>query len=548
MKKLLAIILALTTVLGLCACGGSKAGDAQGETTPDGKVKLSIGMPTDALILDLDNNSLTKWVEEECNVELEFVEYAGGTDVATQITTTVSARQELPDILLGIDLGESTVARYGKDGYIRDLSEYYEDKEGASKIFWDRLANELSEYDQDLVVRKITNPENGAIYGVPIVETSLIDKMQYQLFINVEWLDTLGLEKPTNNEELVEVLRAFKTQDPNGNGLADEIPLFGSQQSGMCGNVVDWLINLFCYYNPNRSMLLSDDGKLYPSYTTDEFREGLKFVNQLYKEELLTTLAWTASSPEMKQIITPSSGTALCGIFLGHLTLHAVTGNELLYQYEPLKNWGYAVRNDTSCVMNTHITEDCGNPDKAFEVLMKLWSWDGSMRMRYGEYGVNWSDPTPGAKSDLGLDATYKLISDPLRMQNTARWPRMCTLNVYAECETAEITAVENDPNAEWLATRSKMHTESYAMFLETEQNNNPKNLCPALVYTEEEKTATDAQRTNVGDCRTKAMADFCTGIRDINDDAAWEAYIKELESLGLSEVVALAQKAYDRS
>lgn len=544
MKKLLAMILALVMVLGLCACGGSNGGSAQGETTPDGKAKLSIGMPTDALILDLDNNALTKWVEEECNVEIEFVEFAGGTDVATQISTTIAARQDLPDILLGIDLGESTVSRYGRDGYILDLSSYYEDKEGASKVFWDRINNELNEYDRDLVIRKITDPENGAIYGVPMVETSLVDKMQYQLFINVEWLDKLGLEKPTNNEELYEVLKAFKTGDPNGNGLADEIPLFGSQQSSLCGMVVDWLINLFCYYNPGRPMLLTDDGKLYPSYTTDEFREGLKFVNKLYKEELLTTLAWTASSPEMKQIITPSSGTALCGIFLGHLTLHANLESDILYQYEPLKNWGYAVRNDTSANLNTYITESCANPDKAFEVLMKLWTWDGSMRMRYGEYGVNWTEPTEGAKSDLGLDATYKLISDPFRMQNTARWPKMCTLNVYAEGETAEIAT----EMTEWMATKSRMHAESYNMFLEVEQSNNPKNLCPLLIYTEAEKEEFEAQRTNVGDKRTKAMTDFCTGILDVNDDAAWAAYIEELYDLGLQDIIDLAQKAYDRS
>lgn len=43
--------------------------------------------------------------------------------------------------------------------------------------------------------------------------------------INVEWLEKLGLDMPTTTEELKEVLIAFKTKDPNGNGKADEIPL-----------------------------------------------------------------------------------------------------------------------------------------------------------------------------------------------------------------------------------------------------------------------------------------------------------------------------------
>ena len=216
MKKFLALFLALVMVLGLCACNsGGKSGGEQGGQEGGGsgnaaageKVKFSIGIPTNAMVLDHDNNALTKWIEEKCNVELTFIEYAGGTDVATQISTTIAARQDLPDILFGISLSDSVITRYGKDGYLLDLSEYYADKEGASKIFWDRVTNELSEYDRDLVLRKITNPDTGAIYAVPCVETSLIDKQAFRIWINQEWLDKLNLKAPTSNEELVHVLK-----------------------------------------------------------------------------------------------------------------------------------------------------------------------------------------------------------------------------------------------------------------------------------------------------------------------------------------------------
>lgn len=542
MKKLLAIILALTIVFGLCACGGGGA-SPEDETTPDGKVKLSIGLPTNALVLDHDNNELTKWIEEKCNVELEFIEYAGGTDVPTQISTTIAARQELPDILLGVNLGEATITRYGKDGYLRDLSEYYADKEGASKTFWDRMTNELSESDQDLVLRTITDPGTGAIYSVPLVETSLVDKLQFMCWINVEWLDKLGLEKPTNNEELYEVLKAFKENDCNGNGLADEIPLFGSQKAGYGANVVDWLINLFCYYNTDRPYSIDENGKLSQVYLSDAYREGLKFVNKLYKEELLTSLAWTASQSEMQQITTPSSGTALCGIFLGHLTVNATQESPVLYQYEPLQTWGCAVRKDTTVYTRTFITEDCANPDKAFELLMTLWSWDGSMRARYGQYGVNWTDATPGAQSAYGLDATFKLIADPLKVQNTCKWAAMTGLNVYAEGETAEIA----DETTEWMKTKAQMHAEIYNLFVESETNNNPDNICPKLVYTEEEQLAVEAESTNVADRYRKAQTEFCSGVMDPNDDAAWQAYLDQMAELGSPKLLERAQKVYDR-
>ena len=554
MKKFLAIVLALACVLSLCACGGNggsagnggstnNGGNSGEGVTPEGKVKLSIGIPTNAMVLDHDNNALTKWVEETCNVELTFIEYAGGTDVATQISTTIAARQELPDILFGISLGDGVISRYGKDGYFVDLSDYYADKEGKAKIFWDRMANEMSEYDQDAVLRKITDPETGAIYCVPCVETSLTDKMGWQTWINQTWLDKRGLKAPTNNEELVEVLKAFRDKDPNGNGMKDEIPLFGSQNGGN-SKPINWLINLFCYYNTAKMHNVGKDGKLYPVYTTDEYREALKFINMLYKEQLLTSLAWTASGSEMKTITTPASGTAICGIFLGHLTTTVATGSEVLYEYVPMQTWGNVARQDSSCSKTTFITESCKNPEKAFEMLMTMWSWDGSMRIRYGEKGVNWDDPDEGAISDMGLPCTYKLIRDPLSEQSTSKWAKIAsTFNNYAELETAQVDA-NTDP---WYAKRTQMAAESYKLFAEAEAKMDMSVKCPLLTFTEEEQERTSMYTTNVGDRRSKAQTEFCTGILDPNSDADWNAYLKELEDLGLQQVLDYVQTAYDR-
>ncbi len=550
MKKFLAIVLALACVLSLCACGGNGGnggnaggnGGSKGDYDVEGRVKLVIGVPSNAMVLDHENNALTKWVEETCNVDLTFQEFAGGIDVATQISTTIAARQELPDILYGFELTDQLITRYGKDGYFVDLSDHFADKEGKAKVFWDRMTNELSEYDQDLVLRTITDPDTGGIYCVPCVETSLVDKMNWQLWINQEWLDTLNLKAPTNNEELLTVLRAFRDKDPNGNGIKDEIPLFGSQ-SGFGAHAIDWIINQFIYYNA-RQYNVGKDGKLYPVFTTDEYRESLKFIKKLLDEKLLTSLVYSASAAEMKTIVTPTSGTALCGIFLGHLSTCVAPNSEVLYQYVPLKNWGNVVRSDTSVMKSTHITESCDNVDKAFEVLMTLWTWDGSMRIRYGEKGVNWDDPDEGAVSDMGLPATYKLIRDPLNEQSTSKWSRIAsTLNVYAELETAQVTA-ETD---EYYAKRTAMAAAQYKLFEEQEANTDLTQRCPLLTWTQEEKDRANVYVANVMDYMVRARSSFCTGALDPNKDSDWNAYLKELEDLGLQVVNEYYQTSYDR-
>jgi len=278
---------------------------------------------------------------------------------------------------------------------------------------------------------------------------------------------------------------------------------------------------------------------------TDEYREALKFIKMLKDERLLTTLAWTASDDDAKQIITPSNGVALCGIFSAHLTVNCAMGNEVMYQYVPLKTWGCAVRQDTSCSLTTFITESCDYPERAFQMLMTMWSWDGSMRIRYGEKDVNWRLPDEGAKSDIGLDATYALISDPLTQQSTAKWAKIAsTLNVYAEGETAQV-AEDMD---EWTKKKSQLHAQNYALFCESEEENNPKIICPTLIYTEEDKELTSMERTNTSDRANKAQTEFCTGVLDPNSDKDWNAYLAELDKLGLPLWLELAQTYYNKT
>ena len=45
-----------------------------------------------------------------------------------------------------------------------------------------------------------------------------------------------------------------------------------------------------------------------------------------------------------------------------------------------------------------------------------------------------------------------------------------------------------------------------------------------------------------------EGIAKFTVGEWDINDDADWQTYLNELENAGLSDFLACAQAAYDRT
>ena len=551
MKKIIAMMLALVMALSLCvACGGdggSAAGNQGGNGgDSEGVIKLSVGLPTKATVLSYEENALTYWVEEQVGVDLSFVPYSGGTDIGTQISTTVAAQQPLPDILFGIGLGDEVYRGYGKDGYFLDLTPYFEDREGASKVFWTRLEETFTEAEIDDIIRKITDPDTGKIYGVPTMDTTMIDVMDYQMWINQQWLDYLKLDMPTDTESFYKVLKAFKEGDPNQNGKADEIPLYGGEEAGLGADVVNFVVNLFLYFNDRKNFSIDEEGQVYAPFITDEYREAMKFLRKLIDEGLMLDSVFNTKMSEMPMITTPASGTAIVGCFAGHLTIHADYNNEVMTQYVSMPLWSNALFNDHRCSVNNFITSDCANPDKAFELMMTLWTEEGSRRVRYGEYGVNWTDADEGAVSDLGLPATYKLIRDPLVEQNTCLWSgASCTLCVWAELEDAQLVQ-ELSPGE---AVKQKMHAESYANYKAASEKYNPDAslICPTLVLTEEEKEDTQSQRTACSDYYKKSRTAFATGEMDPNKDSDWNTYVDTLWDLGLQDWLDVAQVAYDR-
>ena len=549
MKKLIALLLCVACVLGLVACGGNgdKEGNKGGSGADAKNVTLTIGVPLDANVQDLYNNALTKYMEEQTGYKLEFQVYPAGSDIGASITTATLAGDKLPDILLGMSLSNASIKQFGENEDFVDLQEYFADKEGASKIFWDRLTEgSLSEYEQKEIVRKMTDIETGAIYAVPSIEVSPIDVLQYQVWINQTWLDKLSLKAPTNIDELYDVLVAFKNNDCNGNGAKnDELPLMGAMSGTRSSYVVDWIINQYMYYDHN-NIYNVENGKVYPVYTQDSYREALKFINKLYKEGLLNDTAFTNNNGSMGAVTTPQNGVAKCGIFVGHLTLHTTPGNMLLKEYVPLKpmQGQRSVYGPNTNARNCIITSSCENVDAAFNLLMQMRTEEASLRIRYGQYGVNWEYAEEGEVSDMGYPAKIRILDDPFGKPNTCFWVSATgSFTVHAEGESA----VYAQSKSEWEILRSKMHAESAANYDAAAKANNPAELCPTLVYTEEEKEAMEFIWAEVADIYTTYTNDFMKNKKDPNDDAMWNKFLMDLEKAGLSKQVALAQKAYDR-
>ena len=70
----------------------------------------------------------------------------------------------------------------------------------------------------------------------------------------------------------------------------------------------------------------------------------------------------------------------------------------------------------------------------------------------------------------------------------------------------------------------------------------------PPIVYTDVESTAREASATDIKNYCKAASAQFITGEADINSDDAWNAYVKQIEDMGLETLLKIEQMAYDRN
>ncbi len=573
MKKLLALFLATMMVFSFAACQSTpatteagdkttaapattKAGDKATEApTTEGSaepVKLTIGIKNNLNVEDYETNKFTLFLEEACNVDLSFVVYSDdNSESASQLALDISAGHELPDIIYdfrGID--DATRNEYGEDGYFVDLTEYLENPEKMPNL-WGRCKENMDENDFSLLFEIQRDPSNGALYSIPTFEMSTTDKISFMNYINTEWLEAVNMEMPTTVDELYDVLVAFRDQDPNGNGVKDEIPSisFNKKGGGYRCSFDQYVINAWVYCN-DAYLFNATDGKVWVPYSTDEYRQALIYLNKLGTEGLFSDMSYSFTDySEMQNIWTPADGTAIAGVVGCHATLGVAKDNMLIGQYKGMGALegetdlgGYAAWHSNSFRFNTFITEDCEDVDAAVRLLDYMFSRDACIRMRYGEYGVDWTDAAEGATNSLGLPASItNLNSSMWSTQSNACWHTVTATCIYLP----DMLASWTDKGPENFSTVRSYASKS--LYKAWSEGAVPAEVIYDLVYTAEENEEVSDLKTPYLNYVQEARAQFATGQMDPSNDRDWNNYLDTLKSLGEDTLVENAQSAYTR-
>ncbi|MHA7964112.1 extracellular solute-binding protein [Paenibacillus sp. CAU 1782] len=147
---------------------------------------------------------------------------------------------------------------------------------------------------------------DGKIYGLYTERPS----SRQGIIIREDWLDNLGLPKPSTLEELYETLRQFTTMDPDGNGRDDTVGLTDRNDL-----IYGAFKTLSSYFGTPNNWGIGESG-IYPEFDTEAYRDTMDFMKRLYDEGLINADFAVASKEIQRYRII--RGTA--GVYIGSMT------------------------------------------------------------------------------------------------------------------------------------------------------------------------------------------------------------------------------------
>ncbi|MFB9278791.1 extracellular solute-binding protein [Cohnella cellulosilytica] len=342
-----AAILAVSLALSACSGSNESSSPAPAETSSPSasgngnpapadkpywvsneKITLKVAIPQNASVIDYATNEFTKWMEEQTNVHADFEVIP--TDSTSNGLNLLLASGDYPDVYLGFGVSDNLEATYGVSQHLflplNDLIEK-------------NMPNFQQVLTQYPATAGIITATDGNIYALPSINECYHCTYQQRMWINREWLEKLGLSEPKTIDELYETLKAFKDNDLNGNGKADEIPLVGAYEGGWNTNIEPWLVSAFIT-DPgmnNKTKVSINDGKVLTIANQPEYKEALSYIRKLYADGLIYKGSFTQKEDQMKQML--ASDPPIVGAFMSGASVIDIdpNSNEQAYRrYEML--------------------------------------------------------------------------------------------------------------------------------------------------------------------------------------------------------------------
>ena len=453
-----------------------------------------------------ETNLFFQRMQEKTGVSFELRQYTDAEKWQARKDELMTGK-DLPDVLFKAELGNDEVRDLYRDGYIIDLKPYLETY---APDLW-KLLQEHPEWEKAITMA------DGAIPALPAINTL---QSNDAMWINTAWLNRLKLEMPTTADELTEVLRRFKTDDPNGNYQQDEVPLafLGMWELRFLGHAFGIIDN--DYY------VAEKDGVVTSSLTTDGNRAFLTWLHQLWTEGLLDKDGFSTTDTLRK--ITDEKAAIPYGLILTStpLTILPQTALEQYAMMDPLVYEGKQVYRDLTgdLIRGTFaITSSCKEPEKLITWVNYLYTEEGRQLAYYGVEGEDYLWNEDGMWE---WNAPLETVANDILPNHT-----ISEGGTAPGYENARFQLLYRD-EATRTAVTALNRLKQYAVI----------PYPPVTLDAETEKRVAEIQN-DLSRYAERTMARFVTGDIELTDEN-WEQFCNTVEEKGLQEMIDIWQKA----
>lgn len=298
LKKLMAFLLAVVMVLSLVACGNNDQpennqnaeNNNQQQNQPENKDQPENNEPVDKSNVNIELFVVNPWasrpVPEVDPYAQKVGELFGGnwkltmaSEGETELVTRITA-ENTPD-LIAFSSANQLKMFYEEGALLEDWTPY----EASMPNFMEAMGS---------VNRSLLTSEDGKLIGLG----SNIGGQNWGWCIRQDWLDNLNLSMPTNAEELLNVMRAFTKDDPDGNGKDDT---YGFTAAGSGGGIGELAKFVMMFSDPN--FYVNGSGEVSHAFLDGTYLDFLHFAKTIIDEGLIDpnyyTIGWDERKPDL---------------------------------------------------------------------------------------------------------------------------------------------------------------------------------------------------------------------------------------------------------
>ena len=496
----------------------SPASSTEGEKAAPVKLTWYQVNRSNAVAQSMDEVLCYQELAKMANVELTFQHPAAGTNANEQINLMI-ASQSLPDIIFwNWKSMPGGIAKYLSDEIIIPLNDLKKPNYEAT----------LEKYPE---CAKFVPLPDGSIPAFYQLDPDPRRTTYAGFCIRQDWLKKLNLQAPKTIEEWHTVLTAFKTQDPNGNGEADELPFLDEKGPILSEFAAAFgILNDLCFDPKSGNVVY---GPLQPAY-----KEFLMTMNQWYNEGLIDPEAATTD----RKMFTAKIQSELGGAW--YASINVGVGNNIaavrptnpdfscigITAAQAPDGKAYMPKSDSLMKLGEAavITSKCKNPQAAATLIDLGYSEEGRTLLNWGVEGVTYT-----------VENGKKKFVDSIMNPSTGETPSTLIVKyTYPATGNAKVMDFEAAAQIQYIYEES---TQSIDNWLKADTS---LMLHPNMYYTQEESSRISTILSEVNTYRDEMSLKYILGAESFDN---YDKFLEELKKMEIEEAVKLTQDAVDR-